>query len=282
MNNFFVIGNKEKPNIKITSLKIRDFLESHNKKCGVVWGYVKNQDVPKDTQCIIVLGGDGTLLQASRELHGIGAVFIGVNFGHLGFLSEVEKEDIDETLLRLINDDFSVENRMMLEGSIIRGEDVIAKDVALNDIVLNRSGVLRIMHFSIYVNGLKLNDYKADGMIISTPTGSTAYNMSAGGPIVKPSASLTVMTPICPHTLNTRSIILDGEDIIEIIIHKSRNNSDEIRNVYFDGDRSILLEDNDRIIITKSKLNTSIVKLSSKSFLQILGKKMNSNEGSQT
>lgn len=281
MNKFFVVGNREKKNIKETGIYIEKYLKDNGKECELLWGYVKKEDVPESTECVIVLGGDGTLLQASRELMGLNGVFIGVNFGHLGFLAEVEQDGIDDMLKRLISDDFSIEERIMIQGDVVRDDKIIASDVALNDIVLNRSGALRIMYFSICVNGLKLIDYKADGMIISTPTGSTAYSMSAGGPIVQPSANLIVLTPICPHTLNTRSIILDGEDIVEIDLYSKRKNENDVRNVYFDGDRAVNLQDGDKIIIKKAELSTNIVKLSSMSFLEILGRKMSDNESSQ-
>lgn len=282
MDKFFVIANSDKKRIQGIIDGIRTYLENRGKICGYVNGYVNKDNVPENTECVIVLGGDGTLLQASRELLGRDAAFIGVNFGNLGFLAEVEKEGIEEMLDRLIEDKFKMEYRMMLKGSLVRENNIIAEDVALNDIVINRSGPLRIMDFSVYVNGLLLKEYKADGMIVSTPTGSTAYCMSAGGPIVKPSANLMVLTPICPHTLNTRSIVLEGEDNIEIEVIERKRGSNDARAVYFDGDRSVELQNGDRVVIKRAELSTKIIKLSSKSFLEILGKKMSSNEDSQT
>ena len=282
MDKFFLVANSDKERIKIKIEEIREYLKEKGVRCGYVNGYVKREDVPCDTECVMVLGGDGTMLQASRELVGTSASFIGVNFGTLGFLAEVERDDVKEMLNRLIKNQFKIEHRMMLTGQIIRDGSIIAEDVALNDIVINRSGPLHIMNFSVYVNDMLLKEYKADGMIVSTPTGSTAYSMSAGGPIVKPSANLTVLTPICPHTLNTRSIVLEGEDIIEIDINRSKKYREDKRGVYFDGDRCTDLMEGDKIIIKKSKLSTKIIKLSSESFLEILGKKMSSNEDSQT
>lgn len=282
MNHFFVVANSDKESVQTKLNEIVTYLKAKGKSCGYVKGYVKREDVPENTQCVLVLGGDGTMLQVSRELREIDAAIIGINFGKLGFLAEVEKDDICQVLDRLIEDRFDIEERMMLEGKVVRDGKVVAKDIALNDIVLNRSGFLRIMDFTVYVNEMRLKDYRADGMIISTPTGSTAYSMSAGGPIVKPSANLTVLTPICPHTLNTRSIVLEGEDIIEIEVRQSKKVVEETRSVYFDGDRSVKLENGDKVIITKSKLCTKVIKLSSKSFLEVLGRKMSNNEDSQT
>ena len=199
---------------------------------------------------------------------------IGNNCGNLGFLAEVEKDDIQDTLDRLISGEFTLEERMLLSGTIVRNGQKIMEKIALNDIVINRSSLMRIMQLKIWVNGQMLSEYHADGIIIATPTGSTAYSMSAGGPIAKPSAQLIVMTPICPHTLNTRSIILDQEDVIEIQASSRKHYENDIKKVFFDGDEDVVLEENDRVIIQKSKLCAEIIRLKNRSFLEILGKKM--------
>ncbi len=278
MDNFIIIANSD----KTTTLKMADeinkyFLE-HNKKSKIIYGFVEPNMVDKNAECAIVLGGDGTLLLAARSLVKQDLAYIGINCGNLGFLAEVEPEGVLETLDRLMKDDYSIEKRMMLNGQIIRNGECISENIALNDIVINRSGPLRVIDFNIYVNGMKMNQYKADGMIVATPTGSTAYSMSAGGPIVKPSANLILLTPICPHTLNTRSIILDADDKIEIEILNKRGYTKDLRFAYFDGDRAIELVNGDIISIRRSQTSTNIIKLSSKSFLEILKRKMSDNE----
>ncbi len=278
MDNFIIIANSD----KTTTLKMADeinkyFLE-HNKKSKIIYGFVEPNMVDKNTECAIVLGGDGTLLLAARSLVKQDLAYIGINCGNLGFLAEVEPEGVLETLDRLMKDDYSIEKRMMLNGQIIRNGECISENIALNDIVINRSGPLRVIDFNIYVNGMKMNQYKADGMIVATPTGSTAYSMSAGGPIVKPSANLILLTPICPHTLNTRSIILDADDKIEIEILNKRGYTKDLRFAYFDGDRAIELVNGDIISIRRSQISTNIIKLSGKSFLEILKRKMSDNE----
>ena len=157
------------------------------------------------------------------------------------------------------------------------GEDtqtVIAQDTALNDIVISRSGPLQIITFNIFVNGQFLNQYSADGVIITTPTGSTGYNLSAGGPIVEPKARLMMVTPICPHTLNQRSIILAAEDEIEVTIPEGRNGKQQQVEVSFDGNHAMVLRTGDRVRIRQSEKTTDIIKLSRVSFLEILHKKM--------
>lgn len=274
MERFLVVAMRGREDIKEAAEQIKQKLEKKGCICRINTGYVKKENVPGDTQCAIVLGGDGTLLQAGRELVETGIRLIGINFGNLGFLAEVEKEDIDKTLEQLVSDQFFLEERMLLTGKIIRGDRVISENVALNDIVINRSRMMQIMKLKIKVNGLLLNEYLADGIILSTPTGSTAYSMSAGGPIVNPSAQLIVMTPICPHTLNTRSIIFDANDVIEIQACQRRPMEDDEKKVFFDGEDHITLEEGDTVVIERSPLAVTIIKLGSRSFLENLRKKM--------
>lgn len=282
MKNFFVIANEEKQESIILSEKIKDYIEKKQCRVKCVTGYVRKEMIEPETECIIVLGGDGTLLNAARELKDTDIPLLGINLGHLGFLAEVEKDNIFETIDKLLDDAFTVEPRMMLVGDIVRDNNIIAKSVALNDIVVGRAGVLSVMDFNMYVNGLHLNSYKADGIIVATPTGSTAYSMSAGGPIVKPSANLIVITPVCPHTLNTRSIILESTDVVEIEVTQSKKCHKEIGYAYFDGENMCSLVPGDKIVIRKSNISTKIIKLSSVGFLEILGKKMGNNENGKT
>lgn len=233
---------------------------------------------------ILVLGGDGTMLQAMRELSSDGP-YIGVNLGTLGFLTEIEKDGIDEALNQLIKDDYSLEKRMLLDGSVkyfsAAAEDAFLDDSdtdgnirALNDVVLSRSGSLRILKFEIFVNGRPLHEYLADGMIISTPTGSTGYNLSAGGPIASPASEVIILTPICPHSLNQRSIILSGDDEVEIRIPRSRDGHLQEMEISFDGAAQRKVATGDKIIVRKSKRYLKFAKLGRDSFLDVLNRKM--------
>ena len=169
--------------------------------------------------------------------------------------------------------DYVFEERMMLKGTLEDG----TQDVALNDIVVSRKGELRIIHFRLFVNGELLNSYEADGVIISTPTGSTAYNLSAGGPVVEPTASLIVITPICSHALNTRSIVLSSEDEIMIEIGEGRNGSREEVYVTFDGADRMIMETGAKIMVRRADARTKILKLNKVSFLETLRRKMKGN-----
>ena len=164
--------------------------------------------IPEDTQCVLVIGGDGTLLQASRDLQEKNIPLLGINMGTLGYLAEVEESGVRDALDKLLADEYVVEERMMLEGAAFHNGKQILQDIALNDIVIGRQGRLRILDFRVYVNGEFLNASSADGIILSTPTGSTGYSLSVGGPIVSPEASLILISHIAPHTLNNRSIVL--------------------------------------------------------------------------
>lgn len=284
MKKFMLIMNSIKSDAaRDVCSKIKDYIGMKGGSCQVISGYVKRDDIACDTDCAIVLGGDGTLLHASRDLMGMNIPLIGVNFGHLGFLADVEAEAVEDMVDRLMSDDFLIEKRLMLEGTISRNGENIPVASALNDVVIGRSGVMGVLDFKVFVNGIRLNSYKADGIIVATPTGSTAYSMSAGGPLVKPSAQLIVMTPVCPHTLNTRSIVLEGNDIIEIEICQTKPvECKDSAYVYFDGDLATPLSNGDRIIIKKSANSTDIIKLDSRSFLEVLRRKLNNNEDSQT
>ena len=235
--------------------------------------YVERFNSLEDIDCVLVLGGDGTLIRASRELHSYDIPLLGINMGTLGYLAEVELESLEKSLDKLFLDEVHREDRMMLRG-YLNGK---FEDVALNDIVLTRKGTLRVIRFNIYVNGELLNAYQADGVIISTPTGSTAYNLSAGGPIVAPTAAMFVVTPICSHALNTSSIVLSAEDEIVLELSLGRDGNIEEAALSFDGERNIDVHTGDRITIKKAKDKTELLKLSKVSFLEILRKKMKGN-----
>ena len=176
-----------------------------------------------------------------------------------------------------MGDRFSIERRMMLSGTIMRDGHVIASNVALNDIVISREGALRVVRFNNYINDTFLNSYKADGIIISTPTGSTGYSLSAGGPIISPSASLLLMTPLAPHSLNTRSIVFSSEDRIGVEIGEGRDGRIEQGMASFDGASRVSMITGDRILIEKSQKDTRIIKINNISFLETLRKKMSNN-----
>lgn len=227
-----------------------------------------------DADCALVLGGDGTLLRVAREASKKKIPVLGVNLGTLGFLAEVETNRMDQAIAKLMAGEYLTEERMMLEGNILKDGSSKGISTALNDITITRCGSLQIIRFSIYVNHKFLCSMSADGVILSTPTGSTGYNMSAGGPIAEPGAQLLILTPICAHTLNSRSIILRSDDVVEIVIDRGRNGSELMVEASFDGNETVSMVTDDTLRICKSESTTTIVKLDERSFLEALHRKM--------
>ena len=277
MEYFYIVANYEKEYARETERQIRAFLESKGAVCrsqqpGADSAGSRRTDrseVPTETQCLITIGGDGTLIRAARDLAGSNIPILGVNRGHLGYLNQVNREDALEPVLNmLLEDRYQVESRMMLSGKAIRGGTVLMKDIALNEIALIRKSVLKALRFQVYVNGEYLSRYSADGIIVSTPTGSTAYNMSAGGPLVAPGARMIIMTPICSHELNARSIVLEPEDEVRIEV------SGDGQVAAFDGDTFVELGEGDQLVISRSAVITPMIRLRQISFMQNLSNHM--------
>lgn len=283
MDKFYIITNSEKDiNLEFTDTVVK-YLKNRGKDCQVQlamrklegpYHYTNPELIPEGTQCIIVLGGDGTMLQAARDVVHREIPLLGINLGNLGFLAEVDRQTVYGALDKLMDDVYEVEERMMLTGTVYRGDKVIGEDIALNDIVIGREGPLRVVRFKNYVNSEYLNSYNADGIIISTPTGSTGYSLSVGGPIVSPNASMMIMTPIAPHTLNTRSIVFPAEDVITVEMGEGRHQDCERGIASFDGDSVIHMVTGDRIVIRQADVKTKILKLNHLSFVEVLRQKM--------
>lgn len=286
MEKFYIITNSDKDVGLHMTKTIVDYFEKNGRECYIqqaerklegAYHYTNPELIPEETKCIIVLGGDGTLLQAARDVVHREIPLLGINLGNLGFLAEVDVHSLYPALDKLMNGDYEVERRMMLTGTVYHGDKIIGQDIALNDIVIGREGPLRVIRFNNYVNQEYLNSYNADGIIIATPTGSTGYSLSSGGPIVSPNASMILMTPIAPHTMNTRSIIFPAEDEIIVEIGEGRRQSKENGLASFDGDTVIPMVTGDRIVIRKSALSTRILKLNHLNFVEVLRQKMGNN-----
>jgi NAD+ kinase len=284
LNKFYIITNHQKDEGLTLTKSIRDYLLSHKKECIIQEENLINQSkeymftdagtIPEDVDCVMVLGGDGTLIQAARDVAVKSFPLVGINLGTLGYLAEIEPNNIFPALDKLMKDEYVLEKRLMIKGEMFHNGVSVFKNRALNDIVINRDGRLRIVDYDIYVNDEFLVSYSADGIIISTPTGSTGYNLSAGGPIVDPKAEILTVTPICSHTINSRSIVLSASDKVVVKIGPGRKICREQVVATFDGDTIIKMETGDYIEITKSTKNTQILKLSNVSFLEALRNKM--------
>ena len=283
MNKFYVIANSQKDMDFAMADKISEYIIAKGGTCvcqkrdigkeGIKYNSADASLIPEGTECVIVLGGDGTLIQAARDLSSINVPVFGINIGTLGYLTEIDMEQAFPAIDRIMADEYNIDTRMILRGRVYRGDDKLYSDIALNDIVINRMGSLKIINFDIFVNGEYLITYPADGLIVSTPTGSTAYNLSAGGPIVRPQTDCIVMTPVCPHVLNKSSVIFGGEDVLEVRMTQSRSGVEE-RVVTFDGTDYINLVSGDRIVISRSETRASLIRIGKHNFLQILRNKL--------
>ena len=284
MDKFFIIANRQKDKELKTARKVEAYLNSKGKSCILREEtseqkarsnhYTDVEKIPKDVECIIVIGGDGTLLQAARDVVNRQIPLLGINMGTLGYLAEIDRSSIDGALNHLMLDEYTIEKRMMLNGKVYHKEELIAEDVALNDIVIGRDGPLHVTRFHNYVNGEFLNSYTADGIIIATATGSTGYSLSAGGPIVSPETNILIMTPVAPHTLNTRSVIFPAEDEITVEIGEGSQGCEAKAVVSFDGDTNVPMRTADRVAIRRSVKDTQIIKISNISFLEVLRRKI--------
>jgi NAD+ kinase len=284
VNKFYIITNHQKDENLTLTKTIQDYLLKNGTECIIQekmeerstsnYMFTNAELIPDDVECIMVLGGDGTLIQAARDVADKSIPLLGVNLGTLGYLTEIEKQNIFPALDKLIVDDYYIEKRLMLKGEVFKNKVSVMKNRALNDIVINRDGSLRIIDYDVYVNGEYLVSYSADGIIISTPTGSTGYNLSAGGPIVDPKADILTLTPICSHNLNSKSIVLSARDKVMVEIGQGRKTEYETAIATFDGDTQVSLKTGDHIEITRSTKRTQIIKLSKISFLEALRNKM--------
>ncbi len=284
MNNFCIIVNDEKDQKNQTAASIIRFLEGQHKNVVLTTQssleerkhgtYTNAEEIPADTECAIVLGGDGTIIQAAKDLLHRDIPILGVNLGTVGYLAEIEKQNIEAALSKLFRDQFKIEERLMLYGMIHKGEETELDVHALNDIVISRSGQCKLIVVNLYINDALIDTYVADGLIVSTPTGSTGYNLSAGGPVMKPGIDALVITPICPHSLNKRSLVVSADDKICLEVGQRKEISNDEAIAVFDGREEMQLISGERIFITRAKEITKIVKLTENSYFDILKNKL--------
>lgn len=281
MKHFMIVTNRWKDPALETTEKIRRYLKEAGCSVSVYaqetgeqeWKDILERE-RKEADGMLVLGGDGTLLRAARDSVESKIPVLGINMGTLGYLTEVEPNSLYESLAQLVEGKYGLEERMLLSGQVLRGDAMLMDTRALNDITITRNGHLQMLNFQIYVNGKLLKEYHADGIIVATPTGSTGYNLSAGGPIVEPNARVILLTPICAHTLQTRSVILRAEDRIVIRIREREDRESQPMEVSFDGNKNLALCPGDEVHITKSSMVTFIIKLKETSFLDVLNRKL--------
>lgn len=278
MNQFLIVVNANRDRELKSANLVRKILEDagkivelHVSKPDGLGNYTPVKNISDGTDCVIVLGGDGTFITAARDISSHEIPMLGINLGRVGFLTDVEVSQIPEAMEKIIDGEYSIEERMMLCGKVYKEDGTIkGESRAVNDIVIHNSSNLKISEYRLEVDGSELGTYRSDGLIVCTPTGSTAYSMSAGGPIIEPTARMMVITPVCPHTLNTRSIVLSPESSIKIISRTADNT------VVFDGHNQISVKENDYVEIRPSRKVTRILRIGQESFLSLLSQKFNS------
>lgn len=225
---------------------------------------------PADLDCIFVLGGDGTFLSAVRWIGDQDIPILGIKFGEVGFLAEIAEEDLYTAAEKVLEGDVVLRPRMRLSVKVRRRNETLAHEAVLNDVVINRGALARLAHIETYVDDLYLTTYSADGLIVSTPTGSTAYSLAAGGPVIHPAVPGIVLTPICPFTLTNRPLIVPQS--VKIKIKLAKGSSDIT--LTFDGQKGLDINDEDEIIIEKGPHPIHLITLPERQYFDILKDKL--------
>ncbi len=227
-------------------------------------------EIPDLVDAVIVLGGDGTMLSVARLVANKDIPILGINLGGLGFITEVNRSEIKEAVDKMLVEECSVEERLMLNVHVHRLGEKISDYLVLNDIVINKGALARIIDLETFIDYQYVTTYKADGLIVSTPTGSTAYNLSAGGPIIHPMMHSIVITPICPHTLTNRPLVISDASMVEIVL---QSESEDVF-LTLDGQVGYSLRQGDRIEITRSEHSTKLLIPCEKDYFNILRTKL--------
>jgi NAD+ kinase len=246
----------------------RFFIESDIASLLKIKGYQRSE-IPSKSEIIIVFGGDGTLLSVARLVGNLGIPILGVNLGGLGFITEISRGEIRKEINKVLSGKCGMEERIMLLADVYRGSKRVIRHNAFNDVVLNKSVISRMFELDIAINGQYVSTFRADGLIVSTPTGSTAHSLSAGGPILYPTLESFLITLICPHSLTSRPIVLPDTFVLEVTI----KSGDDVY-LTLDGQVGFPLKQNDRVIIKKADYKTKFLVLHDKDYFRILKTKL--------
>jgi len=236
---------------------------------GVTRDYADNE-IPQRADLIVVLGGDGTLISVARHVGAQMKPILGVNLGSLGFLTEITRDETFATLERVLQGDFHVSRRLMLDVVVRRQGDEIARYAVLNDAVINKGALARIIDMAVWVDGVYLTTFKADGLIVATPTGSTAYNLAAGGPIIDPGVGCLVISPICPHMLSNRPLIVSSEAVIRIEVKFQ----DQHVVLTADGQVGMQLQGGDLVELRQARERTMLIQSPTRDYFEVLRTKL--------
>ncbi|QQS49105.1 MAG: NAD(+)/NADH kinase [Acidobacteriota bacterium] len=229
-----------------------------------------NGELAEDLDLLVVLGGDGTMLAAARLIGARQIPVLGINFGWLGYLTEFTLEELHRALEGVFDGSLSIDQRMMLDVKLLRDSEYVADNRALNDAVVNKGAFARMIEMECYIDDKFVNGFRADGMIIATPTGSTAYSLSAGGPIVHPRMSAIILTPICPHMLSNRPVVVPGESVVELVFKRIS----EGLMLTIDGQIGHNVQIDDRIVIDRSLTTFDLMRPPNRNYFEVLRTKL--------
>jgi NAD+ kinase len=270
MKKIIILGDKSKKKIRET---ITEFEPLFRKRSNLSIIDISDEDEIKKVSADLafVFGGDGTILSASRKLNEKQIPLIGVHLGKFGFLADLTSREIKDSLEKIFSGEYVISQRMLLTCKVIRSKQVINETLGLNDAVISRTSLSRLISIKLYVNEKIVNTYSSDGLIVSTPAGSTAHSLSAGGPIVTPDMEAFIITPICPHTLSNRPLVVSGESKIEMEqISESRGVGLTVDGqVYFD------VKVGDRVVIEKAEKKLQLIDIQTRTFYDVLREKLN-------
>jgi len=239
-------------------------------KTGCTVEIVKDEQLGPSVDLMLVLGGDGTMIATTRMIGNSEVPVMGVNYGGLGYLAEFPIEELFSALEAILSGQYKVQKRVMLAVELWRGQDLITRNRVLNDVVVNKSALARIIEIEAYLDSQFVNLFRADGLIVATPTGSTAYNLSAGGPVIYPSMNAVVITPICPFTLSNRPIVVPDQSVIEVHLMTDK---EEVA-LTLDGQVGFPLKVGDRLVISKSKTTFNLVQPPNRNYFDVLRDKL--------
>ena len=240
----------------------------HETGCAV--SVLEHDELAKTVDLMLVLGGDGTMIATARMLGDQEVPVLGVNYGGLGYLAEFRIEELYTALESILNGHYRLDRRVMLAAELLRGSEQISRMRVLNDVVINKSALARIIEIEVYLNEQFVNSFRADGLIVATPTGSTAYNLSAGGPVIYPSMNAIVITPICPFTLSNRPLVVPDDSIIELRLKTER----EDVALTLDGQVGFPMQVEDRVMIRKSQSTFNLVQPANRNYFDVLRDKL--------
>lgn len=227
--------------------------------------------VIESSDMVVCLGGDGTFLKAARRIYKKSIPILGINLGNLGFLTEIDKNEIPHAMEHIFKGEYKIEERMMLDVEIHKSGCDIIRDVALNDAVISRGAISRILHVKTYINDAFVDSFPGDGLIVSSPTGSTAYSLSAGGPIVEPDTDLIIISPICPHILYSRSFITKDTSTVTAVVDENFQHN---AMVTIDGQEGYDIRGGDSVKISRSEHSIKLISINSRNFFNILRAKI--------